>query len=267
VDDAFVGEVEEPNLPGALRKRGPHMPDTPERARLERQRRIREIVFGVQDGLLTTLGIVTGVGSATADRTAIILTGLISLIVGMISMGAGEYLGGKAEREVVRNAIDFERREMLEKPVEEYAEQVGFYRLKGFTEEEGRMIVDRLARNPDIWLNEMMRDEFGIDPRLAEGNSVNSAIAMAGSFASGGIVPILPYFFSLSLHASIVIALILATAALFAIGAFAGNLSGRNPVRKGCEIVAFGAVVFVISYLAGHFIPPLFGRGAISVGG
>ncbi|HEY0798441.1 MAG TPA: VIT1/CCC1 transporter family protein [Candidatus Baltobacteraceae bacterium] len=243
------------------------MPDTPERARLERQRSIREIVFGVQDGLLTTLGIVTGVGSATSDRTSVVLTGLISLIVGMISMGAGEYLGGKAEREVVKSAIDFERGEMIEKPVEEYAEQVGFYRLKGFTEEEARMIVDRLATNPDIWLNEMMRDEFGIDPRLAEGSSVGSALAMAGSFAAGGIVPILPYFFSLPLSTSIITALVLAAAALFGIGFFAGRLSGRNPVRKGVEIVVFGAVIFVVSFTVGHFVPPLFGRSSINVGG
>ncbi|HTV73780.1 MAG TPA: VIT1/CCC1 transporter family protein, partial [Candidatus Acidoferrales bacterium] len=172
-----------------------------------------------------------------------------------------------AEREVVRSAIDFERREMLEQPVEEYAEQVGFYKLKGFTEEEARMIVNRLAKNPDIWLNEMMRDEFGIDPRLAEGGSVNSALAMAGSFAAGGIVPIVPYFFALPLHVAIVLALVLATCALFAIGAFAGRLSGRNPLRKGSEIVAFGAAVFVISYLVGHFVPPLFGRHALDVGG
>ena len=38
----------------------PRMPDTPERAMLERQRSIREIVFGAQDGLLTTLGVTKG---------------------------------------------------------------------------------------------------------------------------------------------------------------------------------------------------------------
>ncbi|HTV73367.1 MAG TPA: VIT1/CCC1 transporter family protein, partial [Candidatus Acidoferrales bacterium] len=95
MDDALLAELDDRSLPASATRRTPHMPDTPERARLERQRSIREIVFGVQDGLLTTLGIVTGVGSATADRTAIVLTGLISLTVGMISMGAGEYLGGK----------------------------------------------------------------------------------------------------------------------------------------------------------------------------
>jgi hypothetical protein len=46
-----------------------------------------------------------------------------------------------------------------------------------------------------------------------------------------------------------------------------GRLSGKTPVRKGFEIVAFGAAVFAISWAAGHFIPQLFGHRAISVGG
>ena len=116
------------------------MPDTAERARLERQRGIREIVFGVQDGVLTTLGIVTGMGSAGADRSTILLTGVLALAGGALSMGVGEYLGGEAEREVVENAIDYERREMQEKPEEEYAEQVGFYK-QGF--HRGRGADDR----------------------------------------------------------------------------------------------------------------------------
>jgi VIT1/CCC1 family predicted Fe2+/Mn2+ transporter len=217
--------------------------------------------------LLTTLGIVTGMGSAAADRSTIMLTGVLALTVGALSMGVGEYIGGKAEREVVENAIDFERREMIEKPEEEYLEQVGFYKLKGFTEPEARMIVDRLVKNPEIWLHEMVRDEFGVDPRVAEGHGIGPAFAMGGSFVLGAFVPILPYLTSLSLSAAIGAALLLAIAALFGIGVFAGRLGGRNPLGKGLEIVAFGAGVFAISYVMGHFIPPLFGKSAVSVGG
>jgi VIT1/CCC1 family predicted Fe2+/Mn2+ transporter len=169
------------------------IPDTPERQRLERQRNIRQVVFGAQDGVLTTLGIVTGLGGATNDRATILLTGFLSLLVGAISMGVGEYLGGKAEREVVQNAIAFERQEMIDTPDEEYAEQLAYYRLKGFSDEEAQIIVARLAKNPDIWLHEMVRDEFGIDLREAEGGSLGSASAMAASFAIGAALPVVPY--------------------------------------------------------------------------
>jgi VIT1/CCC1 family predicted Fe2+/Mn2+ transporter len=243
------------------------IPDTPERQRLENKRSIREVVFGAQDGILTTLGIVTGFSSASPDRAAILLTGFLSLLVGAISMGVGEYLGGKSEREVVQNAIDFERQEMLDTPAEEFAEQVAYYRLKGFTDDEALMIVRRLEKNPDIWLHEMVRDEFGIDVREAESGGLRASFAMAGSFAIGAALPVIPYAFGISLANAIWAGLLLAVLALFGIGYFAGTLSARNPYFKGCEIVAFGMAVFAISWAAGHYVPALFGHGAISVGG
>ena len=243
------------------------IPDTPERRKLEDQRSIRDVVFGAQDGVLTTLGIVTGISSATVDRGTILITGFLSMLVGAISMGVGEYLGGKAEREVVQNAIDREQREMFEEPEEEFAEQVAYYRLKGFTDDEALMIVKRLEKNPEIWLHEMVRDEFGIDLREAEGGSLGSALAMGASFAVGAALPVVPYLFPIDHAAAIVVGFVLAAVALFTIGAFAGRLAGRNPVLKGLEIVAFGAGVFGISYVAGHYIPALLGRSSISLGG
>jgi VIT1/CCC1 family predicted Fe2+/Mn2+ transporter len=262
--------IETDNRVVSVANRGKHaarIPDTPERRRLERQRGIREIVFGAQDGILTTLGIVTGVGSAAPSRSAILITGFLSVLVGAISMGVGEYLGGKTEREVVQSAIDFEQQEMLDMPEEEFAEQVAYYRLKGFTDDEATMIVRRLEKNPDIWLHEMVRDEFGIDLREAEPGDLRAALAMMGSFAIGGTLPVVPYLFGISIGTAMWAGLGLAVATLFGIGYFAGTLSGRRPMVKGLEIVMFGAVVFAISWAAGHFIPPLFGLGSISVGG
>ena len=245
----------------------PRIPDTTQRRVLEKQRGIREIVFGAQDGVLTTLGIVTGVGSAQPDRWTILLTGFIALLVGALSMGVGQYLGGKAEREVVQATIAMEQAEMAANPQDEFAEQVAYYKLKGFSSDEAHMIVSRLAQNPEIYLYEMMRDEFGIDPRVAENQSLAPAFTMAGSFALGGAVPILPYLL-IGVHGIAVVgALLLAAIALFAIGFAAGRLTSRNPYLKGLEIVLFGAAVFAISYAAGRYIPPLFGHPPVAVGG
>ena len=164
-------------------------------------------------------------------------------------------------------AIDFEQQEMLDMPKEEFAEQVAYYRLKGFTDDEAQTIVNRLEKNPDIWLHEMVRDEFGIDLREAEGGGLRSTFAMMGSFALGACLPVLPYAFPLAIFSAMWFALGLAVAALFGIGYFAGTLSGRRPLIKGLEIVAFGTVVFGVSWAAGHYIPPLFGHAAVSVGG
>jgi len=242
------------------RKIKPRIPDTPQRRKLERQRSIRELVFGMQDGILTTLGIVTGVGEAEGKQWFVIVSGLLGLISGALSMGVGDYLGSKAEREVVQAAIEMERSEMEASPADEFAEQVAYYKLKGFSAEEAHMIVKRLAQHPDIYLYEMMRDEFGIDPRIADSRDLRGPMAIAASFAAGAFLPVIPYFTTWNARTTLVVSLALAILGLFGIGYYAGRLSDRNPWHKGLEIVAFGMVVFALSWLAGYFIPSLFGH-------
>jgi VIT1/CCC1 family predicted Fe2+/Mn2+ transporter len=244
----------------------PRIPDTPQRRQLERQRSIREIVFGVQDGIISTLGLVTGVGVA-ADRNVVLLTGFLAMLAGALSMAVGEYLGAKSEREVVQAAIDMEKSEMAADPQGEFAEQVAYYKLKGFSSKEAQMIVSRLTRHPDIYLYEMMRDEFGIDPREAERTNLRGPVAMGISFAVGSFVPILAFLLPAPMRVSIGLSLLFAIVGLFAVGYYAGLLGTRKPVAKGLEVVLYGCGVFVLSYLAGHFIPPLFGYHAVPVGG
>lgn len=254
------------DVPG-WRRVTPRIPDTAQRRELEKQRSVRQIVFGMQDGILTTLGIVTGVGEAQGERWTVVITGLIALVAGALSMGVGEYLGGKSEREVVQATIDMEKREMEANPQDEFTEQVAYYKLKGFSAEEAHMIVTRLAQNPEIYLYEMMRDEFGIDPRVAEEKSLRPAVSMGGSYALGSLVPIVPYLFTHSHTVAQVSGLVLAILGLFAIGYYAATLSDRTPWRKGLEIVLFGAIVFAVSWAGGRFIPPLFGVAPVTVGG
>jgi len=245
----------------------PRIPDTLQRRTLEQQRSVREIVFGAQDGILTTLGIITGVGVAEGTRSAVFISGFLAMLAGALSMGVGEYLGGKSEREVVQASIAMEKAEMAADPQGEFAEQVAYYKMKGFSAEEAQMIVRRLTQHPDIYLYEMMRDEFGIDPREAEEFNLRAPIAMGASFAIGSLIPIVAYLVPLTMTASTLLALVLAVFGLFAVGFYAARNTDRNPVSKGLEIVAWGVVVFVLSYAAGHYIPPLFGHAPVSVGG
>jgi VIT1/CCC1 family predicted Fe2+/Mn2+ transporter len=246
----------------------PRIPDTLQRRTLEKRRSIREVVFGMQDGILTTLGIITGVGVAEGDRSAVFISGFLALLAGALSMGVGEYLGRKSEREVVQATIDMEKREMAADPQGEFTEQVAYYKLKGFSAEEAEMIVTRLTQHPEIYLYEMVRDEFGIDPREAEATGLLRApLAMSGSFAVGSLLPIVAFMLPLSVMGSTLASLLFALVGLFAVGYYAGTLSERSAVGKGVEVALYGCAVFALSYLVGHFIPPLFGHAPVSVGG
>ena len=67
---------------------------------IESRARIREFVFGLQDGLMSTLGLLTGVQGATESTAVVIITGLTAMFSGAISMAAESYLSSSAEKDI-----------------------------------------------------------------------------------------------------------------------------------------------------------------------
>jgi len=63
--------------------------------------RVREIVFGLEDGLVSTLGAVTGIAAGSGSTYVVVLSGLVLIVVEALSMGAGSYLSEKANREAM----------------------------------------------------------------------------------------------------------------------------------------------------------------------
>ncbi len=67
---------------------------------------IREIVFGLEDSLVSTLGAVTGIAAGAQSTYIVILSGLVLIAVEATSMAAGSYLSSKsaalAEAELTR---------------------------------------------------------------------------------------------------------------------------------------------------------------------
>src|SRR5260370_6178565 len=86
------------------------------RARVARRSRVREMIFGTQDGLLTTLGLVTGVGGATADRYSVLVAGPSRAIAGMIASGGGAVVSSRSQMELPVEQLAIERPELARVP-------------------------------------------------------------------------------------------------------------------------------------------------------
>ncbi len=52
----------------------------------------RNIIFGAEDSLVSTVGVLAGISTATQERAAILLTGVVVIAVEALSMGAGSFL-------------------------------------------------------------------------------------------------------------------------------------------------------------------------------
>ena len=63
----------------------------------------RAAVFGANDGLVSNLALVLGIGATGVDATTILFTGLAGLLAGALSMGAGEYVSVRSQRELLQS--------------------------------------------------------------------------------------------------------------------------------------------------------------------
>jgi VIT1/CCC1 family predicted Fe2+/Mn2+ transporter len=97
-----------------------------------------------------------------------------------------------------------------------------------------------------------------VDDHEAVGNGTSAAISSFCFFASGAIIPVLPYLFGLQGWTAITVATVLVGIALLGTGAVVGVLSGASPLRRAVRQLAIGIGAAVVTYLLGL----LFGTGA-----
>ncbi|MGH7612372.1 MAG: VIT1/CCC1 transporter family protein [Candidatus Dormibacteria bacterium] len=232
-----------------------------ERERLARRAGIREVVFGVQDGLLTTLGLTTGVATATAGaavaHTTILIAGLVGALAGMISMGTGAYLATSAARDLKHAAIHKERDELESRPEEELVEMVAMLRDRGVPDEDAQKIASALARHPRLWEETHIEKELGIPSQLQD-RPVKDGLLMALTFVLGATFPVLPYIL-LSGVAAVITSLVLSAVGLVVVGLLKSAVIGQRLYVGGFQVLLVGAAAAVGGYVLGVLLPHLFG--------
>ena len=217
--------------------------------------RLREVVFGAQDGLLSTVALVVSLAVALDNHTAVIVAGLAAAAAGMISMATGAFLGSRAEQDVRRAEIAREAREIEEKPGEELAELVVIFQREGRTYEEAQELADEVAQDKELWLNTLLEKELGISPEDTS-SPMKDAVTMGLSFAAAAIVPIIP-FLLFEGRVAISVSVAAALLGLFILGSWKGRLVQKTPILQGLEILAIGAVSAGIGFALGEMIPRL----------
>ena len=227
-----------------------------ERWRVARLGRLREVVFGAQDGLLSIVALVTSVAVAVESQTTVVIAGLAGALPGMISMATGALLGSRAERDVQRAEIEREARELEENPAEELAELVVLFQREGMTYYEARQMADEISQDRDLWLRTLVEKELGISPQETA-SPVKDAMVMGTAFIAGAAIPLVPHFF-MSGGQAIGISVGATLAGLFALGMLKGRIVERSPILQGLEILGIGTLSAGVGYALGELIPRLF---------
>ncbi len=231
---------------------------------IESRARIREFIFGIQDGLISTVGLLAGIRGATESDTVVILAGFTAMFAGAISMSAGSYLSSSAEKEIFDKELR-EAEHLAEK--EPYLAAEGLLKAlsqEGLKREQGYRIVKVLAQEKRVFLRTFQEKVFGLG--TAEINRpLQAALVMGLSFIVGALIPLLPYLILAGMKA-LYLSVALAAATLFSVGVFKGYLAGRSLLLSGMEFffIAVGAALlgYLIGFIVRYFVPGI----AVAVG-
>ena len=211
----------------------------------------RAAVFGANDGLVSNLALVLGIGATGVSAKTILFTGLAGLLAGALSMAAGEYVSVRSQRELLQSTEpDPESQSALPHLDVDANELALVYRARGMesveAEEHARTVLATLH------LDAAEPEAAGVDPHEAVGSAWKAALSSFCFFASGALIPVLPYLFGASGLTAVLIASALVGIALLCTGAVVGILSGASPLMRALRQLGIGYGAAAATYLLGR---------------
>jgi VIT1/CCC1 family predicted Fe2+/Mn2+ transporter/bacterioferritin (cytochrome b1) len=211
---------------------------------------IGDAIYGVNDGLGSIFGIVSGVSGATLGNSKwVLLSGLAGMIASALSMGAGAYLASKSEREIYQAEVAREREAIAMNGPEAREMLSLYYQVKGIPRDDADHVVEHLAEDPEQFLRALAGERLNM---TEEGLSQPFVSAWSGalSTAVGAFIPIVPFFF-MSGYRAVIVSAIISLVAHFAVGAAKSLITVRSWWASGMEMTLVGALEGVATFVIG----------------
>lgn len=240
------------------------LPTEEKRKQIEVKGRIREFVFGIQDGLISVVGLLAGMQAAGSSRFVVLMAGTAAICSGAFSMSAGAYLSAKAEKEIFDHELEKEAKFVEREP---YLAEEGLLEAlhqEGLTRETCYRIVKLLHQQKSVFVATFQEKVLGLGSADVN-NPVKGAMVMALSFILGGVFPLVPFVF-LPLEWALMAALLLTGVALFGVGMFKGKLAGQSLGRSGLEFLAIALIATGLGYGVGLVLDHFAGTSLPVVG-
>lgn len=218
-----------------------------ERHRVQRSGWLRAAVLGANDGIVSTASLILGVAAANTGHAQVMLAGIAGLVAGAMSMAAGEYVSVSSQRDTELADLDRERRELASDVVHEREELAHIYVRRGLELPLAREVAERLMAHDALAAH--ARDELGISD-VNGARPVQAALASAGSFAAGALLPLLiaALLPDVDLLLPVAIGSLLSLALL---GVLAANTGGARLSTAAVRVTFWGAIAMAATTLIG----------------
>lgn len=212
---------------------------------------MRDIILGVNDGLVSTFLLVAAVVGGGLGATEVLLTGVAGALAGMVSMAAGEYLATKSQEEVFQAEMELEKFHMKYHRAHERQELREMFGDMGLAGQDLDTVVEIIDSNDDAMMGVMGALEFGVVD--AERRSPWLAALTSGVlFLLGALPSVVPFAFTDDTRTGLMVAGILAGIGLFTVGAWKTFLTRKNPLISGLENLAIGFGGGTVAFLVGR---------------
>lgn len=214
----------------------------------------RAAVFGANDGLVSNLALVLGIGATGVSASFVLFSGIAGLLAGALSMGAGEFVSVRSQREMLEATEVSDDADATAGDLDIDENELALvYRARGMGEPEARVRAARVVAAARAGVRRASTGPISVRGRDQEvvGSDWNAAISSFLLFASGAIIPVLPWLFGMQGTAAIIVALVLVGVALLCTGAMVGILSGGPPLRRALRQLAIGFGAAAITYALG----------------
>lgn len=154
---------------------------------------LRAAVLGANDGILSTTSLAIGIAAASSTREPIVLASLAGLVAGALSMAAGEYVSVSSQSDIEIADLTREKQELENMPEIELKELAKLYQQRGLDETLALEVAKQLTEHDALGAH--ARDELGIN-EITQAKPMQAALASAGSFITGGLLPMLVSLFA-----------------------------------------------------------------------
>lgn len=221
----------------------------------------RAAVFGANDGLVSNLALVLGVAASGMEPHAVLLTGVSGLLAGALSMGAGEWVSVRSQRELLDASIPDPDAHQAVTDLDVNANELALvFRARGESEEEAEahaaQVFAKLAKpatgeSGAIAVRAALGGQESDGAGEQVGTPMNAALSSFCFFATGAFFPLVPYILGLTGLTAIIVAAAIVGVALLFTGGVVGILSGQPPMPRALRqlLVGFGAAG--VTYLLG----------------